>query len=52
MDAVKTIEAKQLKTNIVEFKPGDSLKVHFKIVEGSNERVQIFEGLCISRKKE
>lgn len=49
MDALKTVEAKQIKDDVPQFKPGDTLKVHFKIVEGANERVQIFEGLCISR---
>lgn len=32
------------------FKAGDTLKVHVKIVEGATERVQIFEGLCISKR--
>ena len=50
MDALKTVEKKQLKEEIQVFKPGDTLRVHFKIVEGANERVQVFEGLCISRK--
>ena len=50
MDALKTVEAKQLKSEIPSFKPGDTLRVHFKIVEGATERVQLFEGLCISRK--
>ena len=50
MDALKTVEAKQLKENVQEFRPGDTLRVHFKIVEGATERVQVFEGVCISRK--
>ena len=50
MDALKTVEAKQLKEDVQAFKPGDTLRVHFKIVEGVTERVQVFEGLCISRK--
>ncbi len=49
MDALKTIEAKQLKEEVVSFKPGDTLRVHFNIVEGANERIQVFEGLCIYR---
>lgn len=52
MDALKAIEAKQLKDEITSFKPGDTVRVHFKIVEGATERVQVFEGLCISRKNE
>ena len=49
MDALKMIEERQLKEETTSFKPGDTLKVHFKIVEGANERIQIFEGLCIAR---
>jgi len=33
-----------------EFGPGDTLRVHVKVVEGTRERVQIFEGVCIARK--
>ena len=35
---------------IPEFAPGDTLKVHVKVVEGTRERVQVFEGVCIARK--
>jgi large subunit ribosomal protein L19 len=35
---------------IPEFGPGDTLKVHVKVVEGTRERVQVFEGVCIARK--
>ena len=35
---------------IPEFQAGDTLRVHVKVVEGSRERVQIFEGVCIARK--
>ena len=50
MDLIKAIESNQMKEEEVDFRPGDTLKVHFRIVEGSNERVQIFEGLCIAKK--
>jgi len=50
MDHIKTIEAEQIKSNIEEFNIGDTVKVYFKIVEGKNERIQIYEGLCIARK--
>ena len=50
MDALKVVESKQLKEDVQAFKPGDTLRVHFKIVEGATERVQVFEGLCIARK--
>lgn len=43
------IEAKQQKTDIPDFKAGDTLRVHAKIVEGDKERVQVFEGVVIGR---
>ena len=36
--------------SIPEFSPGDTLKVHVKVVEGTRERIQVFEGVCIARK--
>jgi len=49
MELVKHISDTQLKT-LPDFKPGDTVKVHQRIKEGSKERVQIFEGLVIARK--
>jgi len=49
MDALKQVEARQIKEEVTDFKSGDTVRVHFKIVEGTTERIQIFEGLCISR---
>ena len=40
----------QLRTDIPEFKAGDTVKVHVRIVEGSRERIQIFEGVVIKRR--
>jgi len=51
MNEVKAIEASQMKNNVDDFKVGDTVKVHFKIVEGKTERVQIYEGLVIAFKK-
>ena len=48
-DIIAAIEAEQLKTYLPEFRPGDSLRVHVKVVEGEKERIQIFEGACIRR---
>ena len=48
-DIIAAIEAEQLKPNIPDFRPGDSLRVHVKVVEGEKERIQIFEGACIRR---
>src|SRR5215469_14770793 len=50
MNEIKAIEAAQMKTEPDKFKVGDTVKVHFKIVEGKNERVQIYEGLVIAMK--
>jgi len=50
MNEIQAIEAEQMKSELDQFKVGDTVKVHFKIVEGKNERVQIFEGLVIAMK--
>ena len=47
MDLISTIEAAQKKSDIPNFKVGDTIKVHFKIVEGKTERIQVYEGLVI-----
>src|SRR4028119_1110586 len=44
------ITSENLQTRDVVFKPGDTVKVHYRVVEGNRERVQVFEGLCIARK--
>lgn len=48
-DQISKIEASQLRKNIPNFRVGDTVKVHAKIVEGNKERVQIFEGVVIKR---
>ena len=50
MKEIQAIEASQMKSELDQFKVGDTVKVHFKIVEGKNERVQIYEGLVIAMK--
>jgi len=50
MSVIEQIEAAQKKDVKVSFKAGDTLKVHFKVVEGGNERIQVFEGVVIQRK--
>ena len=47
MDLIKTIEESQKKDDVGNFKVGDTVKVHFKIIEGKTERIQIYEGLVI-----
>ncbi|NKB55182.1 MAG: 50S ribosomal protein L19 [Alphaproteobacteria bacterium] len=55
MNIIEQLEKEQLsklttERPIPEFQAGDSLRVHVKVVEGSRERVQVFEGVCIARK--
>lgn len=49
MDILKTLELEQLRTDIPSFKPGDTVRVHVKVVEGTRERIQVFEGVVIKR---
>ena len=46
---IETLEKEQLRSDIPDFAPGDTVRVHAKIVEGSRERIQMFEGVVISR---
>lgn len=50
MDYIRFVEEGQIKKDIPSFRPGDTVKVHVKIVEGTRERIQVFEGLVIKRK--
>ena len=50
MNEIKAIEAAQMKNEAVNFKVGDTVKVHFRIIEGKNERIQVYEGLVIAFK--
>ena len=50
LQLVEQITKKQLRSDIPEFKAGDTLKVYVKIQEGDKFRVQVFEGVCIARK--
>lgn len=49
MNIIEALEKEQLKDNIPVFAQGDTVRVHAKIVEGSRERIQIFEGTVIGR---
>jgi len=49
MNLLLEIERLQLRTDLPDFRPGDSVKVHAKIKEGVRERIQIFEGIVIAR---
>lgn len=49
MDVIKAVETEQMKENAENFRVGDTVKVYFKIIEGANERIQVFEGLVIAK---
>ena len=44
------ITSENLQQRDVAFKPGDTVRVHYRVIEGNRERIQVFEGLCIARK--
>jgi len=48
MDVIKAIETEQIKDGAENFRIGDTVKVHYRIVEGKTERVQVYEGLVIA----
>ncbi|MHA7963008.1 50S ribosomal protein L19 [Paenibacillus oryzae] len=50
MSIVQEITKQQLRTDLPSFRPGDTLKVHVKVIEGSRERIQLFEGVVIKRR--
>jgi large subunit ribosomal protein L19 len=49
MNIVQSLEKAQLKEGIPNFRVGDTIRVHAKVVEGDKERIQVFEGLVIGR---
>ncbi len=49
-EIIKAIEAEQLKTTLPELRIGDTVKVNVKVVEGTRERIQVFEGYLIAKK--
>jgi len=49
MDLIKAIEQEQMKQDAENFHIGDTVKVYFKIVEGTTERIQVFEGIVIAK---
>jgi large subunit ribosomal protein L19 len=44
------ITSENLQRTEAVFKPGDTVRVHYRVIEGNRERIQVFEGLCIARK--
>jgi large subunit ribosomal protein L19 len=49
MQTLDSIDAASMRTDIPVFRPGDTVKVHVKVVEGSRSRVQVFQGVVIRR---
>ena len=52
MDIIRAIEQQQIKQDLPDFKVGDNVKVHYRIVEGNRERIQVFQGDVIRRQGE
>ena len=50
MDKIRLVETMQIKPELPEFKPGDTVNVHLRVVEGDKERIQQFQGIVIGRK--
>ena len=46
---IESLEQRNMRTDLPQFKAGDTLRVHFKVIEGQRQRVQVFEGICIKR---
>ena len=51
MNPIEAIEREQLQANIPDFKPGDSVRVHVKVIEGEKERIQVFAGVVIRKSR-
>jgi large subunit ribosomal protein L19 len=51
MTPIEAIEQEQLRSDIPDFKPGDTVKVHVKIAEGDKERIQVFQGVVIRKSR-
>lgn len=49
MNVIEALEKEQLRNDIPDFRPGDTVKVYCKIKEGDKERVQLYEGVVIAR---
>ena len=47
---IQEITKDQLRTDLPDFRPGDTVRVHVKVIEGNRERIQVFEGVVIKRR--
>ena len=50
MQPTDLVDVQSLRTDVPDFRPGDTVKVHVRVVEGSRERIQIFQGVVIARR--
>jgi large subunit ribosomal protein L19 len=51
MEAIRALEKEQMRFDLPAFKPGDTVNVHVKIREGDKERIQVFRGVVIRKRK-
>jgi large subunit ribosomal protein L19 len=51
MDVIKQLEREQMRMDMPAFSPGDTVRVHVKIREGDKQRIQVFQGVVISKRK-
>lgn len=50
METIKNLEREMIRLDLPDFSPGDTVKVHVKIKEGEKERIQVFQGVVISKR--
>ena len=51
MEVIKQLEREQIRMDMPDFFPGDTVRVHVKIKEGDKERIQVFQGIVVSKRK-
>src|SRR5882724_10880722 len=51
-NVIRDIESAQKKSDVAQFRGGDTLRVHVKVIEGGKERIQVFEGVALTRRGE
>jgi len=51
MNVIEALEKEQMRGDIPEFRPGDTVKIHVKIKEGEKERIQVFQGVVIRKRR-
>ena len=49
MDLIKAVESQQMRKDLTPFNVGDTIRVHYKVIEGDRERIQPFEGIVIKK---